>query len=283
MTQVTRLRMFHRLAIVLLALACGACATLGGGGEKKTAGQRADPWEGLNRKVYSFNETIDTAVLKPVATAYTNVVPQPVRRGVSNFLGNFGDAWSAVNNFMQGKVTNGFQDVIRVGTNTVFGLGGLFDVASEFGLDRQSEDLGQTLGRWGMAPGPYIVWPLFGPSTLRDSMALPLDRAVSPALVFRTDFARAAVFGISVIDERVGLLGATRMLDDIALDKYVFARDAFLQRRQSLVYDGDVPDLPQDDDERYDQPEPQSSAPQGASGASAPEPAATPASAAGSR
>jgi phospholipid-binding lipoprotein MlaA len=255
----TLMRLKKWTAVAVLALLCSACATTGGGGDavtgkdasdaKLSPGQRADPWENWNRKVYAFNDAIDRAVLKPVATAYVNTVPEPVRRGVSNFFGNFNDAWSAVNNFLQGKVANGFQDIMRVGTNTVFGLGGLLDVASEFGLDRQGEDLGQTFGRWGFGPGPYVVWPLFGPSTVRDSIALPFDRSISPALVIDSDAGRAALITLGVIDQRAALLGASRLLDDIALDKYVFTRDAFLQRRQSLVYDGDVPSSPDEGDD----------------------------------
>ncbi len=209
----------------------------------KAVSKRIDPWENWNRKVYAFNDKLDTAVLKPVATTYTKVVPQPVRQGVSNFFGNVADAWSAINNFLQGKVSNGLQDVMRVGTNTIFGLAGVFDVASEFGVDRQNEDFGQTLGRWGMAPGPYIVWPLLGPSTVRESLALPLDRSVSPALAINDTGGRYAVVGLQLINDRAALLGASNLLNDIALDRYVFVRDAYMQRRRSLVYDGNVPEL----------------------------------------
>ncbi len=252
--------------VSLLALLTG-CATTAGGGSK-TAGQRADPWESWNRKVYAFNDKLDAAVVKPVATSYTKVVPQPVRRGVTNFVGNFSDVWSALNNFLQGKFANGFQDVIRVGTNTLFGLGGFLDVASEFGADRQGEDLGQTLGYWGMASGPYVVWPVLGPSTLRDSLALPLDAQVSPALAVKGTVAKATVSGVQLVNVRANLLGASGLLDDIALDKYVFVRDAYLQRRRSQVFDGDPPDT----EVEADLPDPAKAAP------AAPAPAASAAS-----
>jgi phospholipid-binding lipoprotein MlaA len=167
------------MALLALAAALQGCSTLGA----KTAGGRLDPWEKWNRKVFTFNEKLDEAVLKPVAITYSNIVPRPVRGGVDNFFGNAADAWSAINNLLQGKVANGLHDVVRFGTNTVFGLAGVLDVATEFGLDHQYEDFGQTLGTWGFGPGAYIVWPLFGPSSVRDSIALPLDHAVSPALV----------------------------------------------------------------------------------------------------
>jgi len=213
-----------------------------------------DPWERWNRKVYGFNEAIDAAVIRPVATAYEKVVPQVVRTGVSNFYGNFADAWSAVNNLLQGKLADSAQDVMRVGTNTLFGIGGLFDVATELGLDSQREDFGQTLGYWGFKPGPYIVWPLLGPSTLRDSFAIPLDRYVSPALAFSDDGTRFSLVFLGLLNDRANLLPTSRMLDGMALDRYVFVRDAYLQRRRSLVYDGNEP---QSEEEAFEaDPEP---------------------------
>lgn len=240
------MRSWAAWAMAALLVLLTGCATTGVG-EPKTAVQRADPWENWNRKVYAFNDALDGAVLKPVATAYTNVVPQPVRRGVTNFFGNVSDVWSAFNNFLQGKFANGMQDVMRVGTNTLFGLGGFLDVASELGADRQGEDLGQTLGRWGMAPGPYIVWPVLGSSTLRDSLALPIDVQVSPALGVENEVGKYALTGLQLVNTRASLLGASGLLDDIALDKYVFVRDAYLQRRRSLVFDGDPPEQKEDD------------------------------------
>ncbi len=239
------------LVLVVLAGALQACATPPGA----TPAQRADPWEGWNRKVYTFNEKLDEAVLKPVATGYTKAVPRPVRRGIDNVFGNVGDAWSAVNNFLQGKFANGLQDVTRVGTNTLFGLGGIMDVAGEAGLDHQNEDLGQTLGRWGFGPGPYVVWPVFGPSTVRDSFALPLDRSVSPALFVHDGVVRWEIVTLQLVNARANLLGASNLLDSIALDKYTFVRDAYLQRRRSQVYDGDPP--PEDDDAGPGAPEDQ--------------------------
>lgn len=234
--------MRHRpalLALVCAAALLGGCATLrearGGPGAK------LDPWENWNRKVFAFNEGLDEHVLKPVATVYAEVVPQLVRRGVDNFFANVADAWSAVNNFLQFKGAAGFQDVIRFGTNTVFGLLGVLDVAAEMGIDHQYEDFGQTLGFWGVGAGAYVVWPLLGPSTVRDSFALPLDRAASPASLFRDGASVYSLTALQIINTRANLLGASRVLDDIALDKYNFIRDAYLQRRRSLVFDGYEP------------------------------------------
>lgn len=227
------------------------CSTLGA----KTAGERLDPWENWNRKVFTFNEKLDEKVLKPVAVGYSNVVPRPVRNSVDNFFGNAADAWSAVNNFLQGKVSNGFHDVIRFGTNTIFGLGGTLDVATEFGLDHQYEDFGQTLGAWGFGQGAYIVWPVLGPSSVRESVALPFDRSVTPALVIHDGAVKWEITGLQLVNTRAGLLGASKVLDDIALDKYTFVRDAYLQRRRSLVYDGDPPP-PKDDGRAVDDGKP---------------------------
>lgn len=246
-----RLALLLAAAWLVLLTGCATTgATAGASPAARNGAAQIDPWERWNRRVYRFNDKLDESVLKPAATTYTKVVPAPVRRGVNNFFGNVSDVWSALNNFLQGKFANGLQDVVRVGTNTLFGLGGFLDVASEFGADHQGEDLGQTLGRWGMAPGPYVVWPVLGPSTLRDSIALPLDVQVSPALAMQHNAAKAATAGLQAVNQRANLLGASGMLNDIALDKYVFLRDAYLQRRRSLVYDGDPPqeDEPEDDE-----------------------------------
>jgi phospholipid-binding lipoprotein MlaA len=228
----------------LLALACaaallGGCATLREA--RSSAGDKLDPWENWNRKVFAFNEGLDEHLLKPVATAYSNVVPQLVRRGVDNFFGNVADVWSAVNNFLQGKGTAGVYDIMRVGTNTVFGLLGVLDVATEVGLEKTREDFGQTLGWWGFGTGAYIVWPVLGPSSVRDSFGLPLDLAASPASLYKDGASRYSLTVLQLINTRANLLGASRVLDDIALDKYSFIRDAYLQRRRSLVFDGNEP------------------------------------------
>jgi phospholipid-binding lipoprotein MlaA len=207
-----------------------------------------DPLEGYNRFMFRVNESLDNAVVAPVARGYQKVVPQPLRNGVSNFFGNFGDAWSAINHLLQGKATDAAEMTIRVATNTVFGIGGLFDVASELGIERRSEDFGQTLGRWGMPAGPYLVLPALGPSTLRDTTARPLDITWSPNLLTKEGGVRASMTALSLIDTRAGLLNASRILDDIALDKYVFVRDAYLTRRKNQVYDGNPPEEPESQD-----------------------------------
>lgn len=240
------------VARALLALTLGALLVLGGCASTQNLvkdarggpGARLDPWENWNRKVFAFNEGLDEKVLKPVATGYAKVVPQFVRRGVDNFFSNAADAWSAVNNVLQGKPEPAFNDVVRFTTNTVFGIFGILDIASEFGLEHHYEDFGQTLGVWGFGPGAYVVLPLLGPSTVRDTIALPLDRTASPALYVNDGRYQIGIVGLQIINTRANLLGASKVIDDIALDKYTFIRDAYLQRRRSLVFDGDAPDLP---------------------------------------
>jgi phospholipid-binding lipoprotein MlaA len=257
--------------VAAFAVALAGCTTLreGRGGP----GQRLDPWENWNRKVFNFNEDLDRAVLKPVATIYSDVIPQPVRRGISNFYNNFGDAWSAINNMLQGKIQAGFEDATRVGANTLFGLFGILDVASEMGLEHHYEDFGQTLGRYGVGAGAYIVLPLLGPSDVRDAPAtLLVDRLGTPGAFFDATSAKVGAYVVQIINTRSSLLGATSVIDEISLDKYTFIRDAYLQRRRSLVYDGDVPETPA--------PEDAASAPAGAAAANLAQPVEAPAASA---
>ena len=226
------------------------CATLPVAAVGASRAQNAkDPFEGWNRAVFGFNEGLDAAVLKPVATGYKAVVPELVRSGVGNVFGNIGDGWSAINQLLQGKPVAAAQMTVRVATNTLFGIGGLFDVAGDLGIERQQEDFGQTLGRWGLPAGPYIVWPLLGPSSLRETAAMPLDLQWRPAALSNDSATRIGLSTLQLIDIRAGLLGASRIVDEIALDKYVFIRDAYLARRRSLVFDGEPPDLPEPKDD----------------------------------
>jgi phospholipid-binding lipoprotein MlaA len=225
-------------AFALVAmLALGGCAT--------APGAPNDPFEGFNRSVFSFNEAVDAAVLKPVATGYQKVVPQFVRTGVDNFFGNIGDAWSAINHLLQAKPAAAFEMGLRFGFNTVFGLGGLLDIAGEAGIERRSEDFGQTLGRWGLGPGPYLVLPLLGPSTVRDTAALPLDLRASPTALVDEPRDQFGIATLQIISTRARFLSASRTIDDIALDKYSLIRDGFLVRRRNQVYDGNPPDEPE--------------------------------------
>ena len=228
-----------------LAAALAGCATVSD--RPLSAGQKLDPWENWNRKVFAFNEGLDANVLKPVATGYRNVVPEFIRIAVGNFYANAADGWSAINLFLQGRLADGLHDTTRFATNTAFGFGGLLDIASEMGFEHHYEDFGQTLGKWGVGAGAYIVWPLLGPSSVRESFALPLDRLATPAVAFRDGAKQGTITLLLTVNTRAELLGASRIIDEIALDKYSFIRDAYLTRRRSLVYDGEPPDRGDDD------------------------------------
>jgi phospholipid-binding lipoprotein MlaA len=223
-------------ALLALALVVGAA----------NAQSANDPFEGANRAIFGFNEAIDGAVLKPVAKGYQAAVPELMRMGVTNFFGNFGDGWSAINNLLQGKVEQSATMVMRVATNTLFGIGGIFDVASDLGMERSTEDFGQTLGRWGMPAGPYVVWPLLGPSTARDTLARPLDLAWSTSLAINDTGVNFSLAALQLVDTRAGLLSASGVIDGLAFDKYTFIRDAYVARRRNLVYDGNPPELPEE-------------------------------------
>lgn len=224
---------------IATALFLGGCAT------GPTADKR-DPMEPLNRSVYHFNDAVDRAVVKPVATVYRDTLPSPVRAGVSNFFNNLQDAWSVVNNGLQGKGQAAGSSLMRFSVNTILGLGGVLDVATEMQIERSTEDFGQTLGHWGVGSGPYVVLPLLGPSTVRDTAALVVDTKgdlLSGAAVPERNSAKA----LDLLDRRSRLLSATDMLDQVALDPYTFTRDAYLQRRRNQVFDGNPPDASESD------------------------------------
>ena len=240
------------LAFVVTCAALGGCAVVPTGGPQ-TAGQKADPFESVNRKVFGFNDTVDKAVLEPIARGYRRVVPQFVRTGIGNVLGNINDAWSTVNHLLQGKGVDGAHMGMRVITNSVFGFAGLLDPASEMGLTRHSEDFGQTLGRWGVGPGPYVVLPLLGPSTVRDASAFVLDRQAAPAAIPKHGTDQIMIAGVELVHTRAGLLATGDLVNQVALDRYSFVRDGYLARRLDQVYDGSPP-LEKFDDEPADTP-----------------------------
>ncbi len=242
-----KLHILHGLRRVQL-LACGALLVVLGGCATALGADPRDPWEPYNRSMFRFNDAVDNAVLKPVATTYRDVVPKPVRTGVSNFFGNLGDAWSFVNNVLQAKPEAALHSFWRVVINSTMGLGGVLDPATEMRLQRHREDFGQTLGRWGVPTGPYFVLPILGPSTLRDTVALPVDMYGRPVGHVSDVPVRNSLTGLDIVQTRAGLLATTELLDAAALDRYTFQRDAFLQKRRNDVYDGNPPS----DEERYD-------------------------------
>ena len=209
-----------------------------------------DPLEGFNRAVFSFNEGLDKVAINPAAQAYEAAVPLPGRTGIANFFGNIGDLWIGVNNLLQGKPVEAAGDLGRVLINSTVGIAGLFDVATEMGLEKHEEDFGQTLGRWGVGGGPYFVWPIIGPRTARDSLGFGVDAVADPVGYLGNVPARNSLYGTRLVDTRASLLPAEKAINEASLDKYAYIRDAYLQRRRSVIYDGNAPRL--DDDAALD-------------------------------
>ena len=219
-----------------------------------TSGNPKDPIEGFNRAMFAFNEGLDAAIIKPVATGYDAVLPSPIRTGVTNFFGNIEDLFIGVNNLLQGKVPQAFSDLGRVLINTTVGLLGVIDFASDAGLEKHDEDFGQTFGRWGVGNGAYVVVPLFGPRTARDTVGLILDSAVDPVGDHKPRGTRNAALVLRLVNKRANLLPADKVVEEAALDKYSYVRDAYLQRRRNLIHDGNPPRELDADAEQVDRP-----------------------------
>jgi phospholipid-binding lipoprotein MlaA len=231
------MRISRYLMMTILAATCllGGCATIPSG--------KADPrdrFERLNRSVYRFNSTLDHAVLRPVARGYVNVTPVGARRCVSNFFSNLGYPVTVINDMLQGKVRDGVSDSARFGINTVVGVGGLFDPATRWNLGKHNEDFGQTLGKWGVPSGPYLMLPLLGPSTVRDAPARLVDSFASPQNYITDTNAVVALYLSGAVNARANLLSQDHLIDD-AYDPYAFVRNVWLQRREYEVRDGDIP------------------------------------------
>lgn len=215
------------VASVSVAALLTGCATTTATGPANPA----DPLESMNRSIYSFNEGLDEAVFKPVATAYQTVTPRVARAGVTNFFDNLGDAWSFVNNLLQGQGESAYNSMVRFSVNSVLGIGGLFDIASEAGIERKKQDFGQTLGRWGVPTGPYLVLPFWGPSTVRDTGGMVVDAFGYPANTIDDVRWRNSLYALRVVNRRADLLKAGDVLDSVALDKYSLVRDVYLRSR----------------------------------------------------
>lgn len=224
MSRVTRI-----IALALMLLVTGCAST-----------NPKDPFEKFNRAMFEFNDAVDQAAVKPAAEVYRNVLPSFVQTGIYNFFGNLGDVATAMNNLLQGKLADGMSDVMRVAVNTTFGLGGLLDIGSEAGLVKHKEDFGQTLGYWGIASGPYIVLPILGSSTLRDVGALPVDWETDPWRYVSPVHTRNTGSVLRILDLRASVLDASNLIEEAALDRYQFVRDAYMQRRESKVNDGEL-------------------------------------------
>lgn len=243
MTHAPRWRGARRAAAVLATATLTACAT----------GPNAhpqDPFEPYNRAMTHFNDGVDAVLLVPAATVYKEALPRPVRTGIGNFFANLGDLWSFVNNTLQGQGQAAADSLARFGINTFIGIGGVFDVASEAGIARHKQDFGLTLARWGVSAGPYLVLPLLGPSTVRDTISLPADTWGDLAWHASPVSARNSLYALHFVDKRASLLGATALRDAAALDPYAFTRDLYLGWRNQDAGGhnaGDDGKLPEDD------------------------------------
>lgn len=222
------------LAACALAILASGCATRGENPK--------DPYEGFNRAMFSVNEGIDKAVTKPLAKAYDAAAPLPVKSGVGNFFGNAGDLWIGINNGLQGKMDDAAIDIGRLLVNSTLGIFGLFDVASELGLEKHDEDFGQTLARWGVDDGAFLFLPVIGPRTLRDAGGFVVDSAADPVGWGVEEIpVRNSTRALRIVDVRAGLLPADQVVEQAAFDKYSYIRDAYLQRRRSQIHDGQPP------------------------------------------
>jgi phospholipid-binding lipoprotein MlaA len=230
------------LATFALTSALGGCAALPSGKPDPS-----DRFERVNRSVYSFNRAIDHAVVRPVARAYVKITPAPVRRSISNFFTNLDYPVIIVNDFLQGKLHDGVSDVGRFGVNTVIGIGGLFDPASHWGMEKHNEDFGLTLARWGLKSGPYLMLPILGPSTVRDAPGRVADRFATPTSYLNNTGVEVGAFVAKGITTRAGVLDMDQMIDS-AFDPYAFVRDAWLQRREYQVHGGKLPEIKPDSD-----------------------------------
>jgi phospholipid-binding lipoprotein MlaA len=226
-------RCVHGLLLVGLTLLSVGCASVPGQGLN-----RQDPFETTNRRVSDFNDSIDRSLLKPVATQYKNAVPEVLQDGVHNFFGNLNDIWSTANNALQLKPMETAETGLRAAVNSVFGIYGLIDWGTRLGLQRHNADFGQTLGYWGVPGGPYVVLPLFGSSNLRDTVGLAVDMDQNLWAHVDPTATRYSGTALRVIDKRAEFLGLDRQLDQVALDKYAFIRDAYMQRRKAQTRRG---------------------------------------------
>ena len=233
------LRLLRRLRLSAVCLLAGLMLTTGCA--STGASDPRDPFEPVNRVVYTFNDGLDTVLIKPLAIIYEGVVPEFIRTGISNMFSNINDILVALNNLLQGKVTAAGLDVSRVMVNSSVGVLGFFDVASKIGLEKNDEEFGQTLGVWGVGDGPYLVLPLLGPRTLRDAVGTGIYVVADPISQTDPSRDRNQLLGLRLVSDRTNLLGASKVLETAALDPYEFVRDAYLQRRRNLIYDGNPP------------------------------------------
>ena len=227
-------RVMQLISFISLLLLCSYTNA-----EESNAAPDPDPWRGMNQITHRFNEKADKFVLRPVAKGYSAITPGPIGRRISNFFANLRDVETGINNMLQGKPGESASDFLRIVTNTTIGLGGLFDPATRLGLTKHTETFGQTLTVWGVPPGPYVVLPLFGPHTLTDALTNPFNPRLDPVRYLYPVDHRNVLFGLNALDDRASLFAAESLITG---DRYIFIREAYLQRRNYLVLDGEVED-----------------------------------------
>ena len=236
----------QRLILITGALVLSACATVAPQSERVA---KIDPLEGFNRGVFEFNQKLDEYAIKPVAEAYRFVLPEPVRKGITNFFQNILDVYNAGHNLLQGKPIDAVSDIGRFVVNSTLGILGIFDVATDMGLEKHSEDFGQTFAVWGIPQGPYLVLPLFGPSTVRDGVGFSFD--IYTDFILNSDKLnrdeKIGLTGLRIVNLRSRILDAEQIIDAAAFDRYSFIRDSYLQRRRNQVFDGNPPPLKEED------------------------------------
>lgn len=245
------MNLLHLTTRTLRLAALGLVVALAQGCATGPNANPADPLEPFNRTVYDFNDGLDRAIFKPVATAYKDVTPSPVRTGVNNFFNNMTDVWSVVNNALQLKPKETLETGMRVVFNSIFGFAGVLDIGTEMRLARNKQDFGQTLGYWGVESGAYVVLPFFGPSSVRDTIGTVVDSSVDIVSNVNNVPARNSLIGLRVVDKRAQFLDVTDFVEQAALDPYSFTRDLYLQRRANPMGKGST-----EKEERYDLPAP---------------------------
>ncbi len=236
-----------RLSLLLIGLALGGCAS--------PHHNPKDPFESFNRGMYRFNDAVDKSVLKPAAHGYNAIMPSAAKTAVTNFFSNLDDVTVTLNDLLQFKIVQGITDFERVLFNSTFGIFGLIDVATSMGLEKHNEDFGQTLGYWGIRSGPYLVLPFFGPSSVRDGIGLYADSQTSMLKEVEHIPTRNQMYALNTVSTRANLLDEEKIVDEASIDPYSFRRDAYLQHRQSRVYDGSPPREKFDDEENGNAPD----------------------------
>jgi len=238
---IANLRKLAALAAAASLLALSGCATT----TTASAPNPNDPAEGFNRAMFAVNDALDTVILRPVAVVYDEAAPPPVKAATGNFFSNLGELWVAANNLMQGNVEDAFSDLGRFLVNSTFGIGGVFDIASEMGFEKHSKDFGQTMGVWGVDEGAYLFWPVLGPRTARDTLGLVVDGFADPLWYYHDVRWRNSLIGYRLVDTRSRLLPLDNIVEEAALDRYSYIRDSYLQMRRRSIR-GDEYLLPDD-------------------------------------